>query len=310
MIITVSLNPAMDKSVTVAGFTVDAVNRVLSSRVDAGGKAINVAKIAKVLGGEPLATGIIGGNAGRFFQQQLDEMGIRHDFVVSEHSTRTNTKITDNLRHTTTELNEPGAPVTEELLEQVWKKIDSVAKAGDTVVFAGANPPAMADDVLAKWIAALREKGVTTALDTVGEAMRLGIEAMPSTIKPNLAELSEIFGEELHYIRDIIAAGRQMLQKGIKRVVVSMGGDGALFMTKDQVLRAYGLKIELGSTVGSGDAMMAAILYFTEKGMAWEDAVRWSIATSAANAMCEGSRTPSIAVIEELEKQVVVEKLM
>ena len=310
MVITVNLNPAMDRTVTVAGFTVDGVNRVLSSRVDAGGKGINVAKTIKVLGGEPMATGIVGGSAGRFIQQQLDEMGIRHDFVLSEHPTRTNTKISDSLRHTTTELNEAGAPVTKELLQHVWEKIDAAAKPGDTVVFAGANPPGMEDDMLAEMIKTLRQKGVFTALDTVGEAMRLGIKAKPTVIKPNQSELSEILGEELHYVRDIIAAGRQILRDGIERVIVSMGAEGALFMTEDAVLRGYGLKIPLGSTVGSGDAMMAAILHFSEQGCQWEQTVRWSIATSAANAMCQGSQTPSMETIEELEKQVVVERLM
>lgn len=310
MIITVSLNPALDKTISVDGLTVDSVNRVLSTRVDAGGKGINVSKIVKVLGGDTLATGIIGGNSGTFIQKQLDKMNISHDFVMSEEATRTNLKISDRLRHTTTEFNEPGAPVTDSLLREVWTKIDSVAKPGDTVVISGKNPPDMEADVLADWITKLNQKGIITALDTVGEPLRLGIQSKPHIIKPNQTELSELVGEDLHYVRDLIAAARHLVQQGVERVVVSMGADGALFVTKDQILRGYGLKVPLGSTVGSGDAMMAAILHHMQKGSSWEETARWSLATGAANAMCEGSKTPRMDLIYELYEKVVVEQLV
>lgn len=310
MIITVSLNPALDKTISVDGVTVDGVNRVLSSRVDAGGKGINVAKTVKVLGGDPLATGIVGGGSGCFIQQQLDEMEIHHDFAISSHATRTNLKVSDRLRLTTTEFNEPGAPVTEQLLAQVWEKIDHAAQKGDTVVIAGTNPPGMQDDVIAGWVTKLNAKGVITALDTVGEAMRLGIEAKPTVIKPNINELSELYGEDLHYIRDAIAVARYIAQQGVERVIISMGGDGALFVTRDRVLRGYGLKIPLGSTVGSGDAMLAAVVHYLQQGCSWEETAKWSIATSAANAMCEGSLTPTMDQINELFHQVVVETML
>ena len=310
MIITVSLNPALDKTIAVDGVNANGVNRVLASRVDAGGKGINVAKTVKALGGEPLAMGIVGGSGGVFIQQQLEGEGIRHDFVISEHPTRTNLKVSDRLRQTMTEFNEPGAPVTDVLLEQVWEKLDKTAQKGDTVVIAGTNPPGMQDDVIAGWIEKLNAKGVVTALDTIGESMRQGIAAKPSVIKPNINELADLCGEDLHYIRDIIASARQITQQGVERVVVSMGGDGALFVTKDRILRGYGLKIQLGSTVGSGDAMMAAILHYLEQGCSWEETAKWSIATSAANAMCEGSQTPDMEQIKALVDQVVIETMV
>lgn len=310
MIITVSLNPALDKAICVEGLSVDGVNRVLSTRVDAGGKGINASKLVKVLGGETLATGIIGGNSGTFIQQQLDKMNIRHDFVVSDRNTRTNLKIIDRLRHTTTEFNEPGAPVSEDLLHGVWNKIEAVAKAGDAVVLSGANPPGMAADVLADWITKLKGKGIVTALDTVGEPLRLGIQAKPYLVKPNQTELSELVGEELHYIRDLIAAARQIVQQGVEKVIVSMGSDGALFVTREQVLRGYGVQVPIGSTVGSGDAMMAAVLHHMQQGCSWEETARWSLATGAANAMCEGSQTPDMEQIQELMEKVVVEQLV
>ena len=310
MVITVSLNPAQDKAIAVDGLTVDGVNRVVSTRVDAGGKGINVAKILKVLGDDPLAMGIVGGSSGEFIRQQLTDMQIRHDFVIGDKPTRTNLKITDRIRRTTTELNDPGEPVSDELLHKVWEKIDAAAKPGDIVVISGKNPPEMKDGILSDWIEKLQKKGVRTALDTVDEAMRLAIKAKPAIIKPNQAELADILGEELHYVRDIIAAARKIAQQGVELVIVSMGGDGAFFVTSEHVLRGYGLKVELSSTVGSGDAMLAATIYYSQKGCTLEETARWSIATSAANAMCEGSATPSMDMIRELEKNVVVERLM
>lgn len=306
MIITVSLNPALDKTLVVDGLTVDSVNRVAATRTDAGGKSINVAKIVSVLGGQTLATGIVGGATGQFIQTQLDQMGIRHDFVLSSAPTRTNLKITDRVRRTTTELNEAGAPVTEELLEKVWNKLNSVADSGDIVVISGANPPGMGDDVLARWICQLKQKGVFVALDTVGAAMRLGIEARPDVIKPNLSELSDLFGEQLHYLRDVIAAARHIVQQGVGHVIVSMGGDGALFATRDRILRCPGLKITLGSTVGSGDAMLAAVLHSMQEGRSLEETARWAIAAGSANAMCDGSQTPTAELIRELYEKTEV----
>ncbi|MBQ7565635.1 MAG: 1-phosphofructokinase [Oscillospiraceae bacterium] len=309
MILTVCLNPAVDRTVSVEMLTVDGVNRVVTSRRDPGGKGINVAKMVAALGGDTLSVGVVGGSTGEYIKQQLDELGVRHDYVVRDRATRTNLKIMDVCRRTMTELNEPGAPVTEEELAQVWQKIEAAVKPGDIVALSGANPPGMAEDVLAKWITALREKGITTALDTVGAPMRLGIAAKPTLIKPNREELSEFFGEPLHYQRDILAAAREILERGVERVVVSMGGEGALFVTADEVLFGHGLPVKVGSTVGSGDAMLAALLYGMQRGDSWELTAKRSLAAGTANAMTEGSQTPEIEKIRELVDRIVIERL-
>jgi len=306
MIVTVSLNPALDKTLFVDSFAVDAVNRVLGSRMDAGGKSINVAKIINAMGGDTLATGIIGGSSGKFIQSQLDSMGIRHDFVVTDAATRTNLKISDRTHRTMTELNERGEPVTEELLRKVWEKIESLVSSGDVVVISGANPPGMGDEVLADWITRLKDMGIAVALDTVGAPMQLGIRAKPNVIKPNLSELSELFGEQLHYLRDVIAAARSIVQQGVDTVIISMGADGALFVTKDQILRCPGLHVPICSTVGSGDAMLGAVLHSMQQGCTLEDTARWGMAAGSANVMCDGSQTPCMEQIRELFGQVQV----
>lgn len=309
MIITVCLNPALDKTISVDCLSVGGVNRIAASRLDPGGKAINVSKIVRILGGETLAIGVIGGESGAYIRSRMDAMGIPHDFVEVEAPTRTNYKIADRVLHQITECNEIGSPVSEETLREVWERISRAVKPGDAVVFAGKNPPGMANDRLAQWISALKSRGVFTALDTVGEPMRLGIQAHPDVIKPNQSELSELFGEPLHYIRDIFVASRQIVQQGVESVVVSLGSEGALFVTHDEILRGYGLNVPVGSTVGSGDAMLAAVVYYLQQGCSWTETARRSIATSAANVMQDGTQPPTLSQIEELVDRVQIEKM-
>ncbi|MBR3849655.1 MAG: 1-phosphofructokinase [Oscillospiraceae bacterium] len=309
MIITVCLNPAVDKMVTVDCFVPGETNRVLSVRRDPGGKAINVAKMVRRLGGDTLALGIVGGENGAYIRSQLSEMGIPHDFVTREEPTRTNYKIADKRQRSTTELNEPGYPITEQQLEKVWKSISAHVRPGDTVVLAGTNPPGVADDTLARWIDQLNAMQAVTVLDTSGAPLKLGIAAKPRVIKPNMAELSELFGEQIHYLRDAIAAAKQIVQGGVERVIVSLGGDGAIFATKEGVLRGHGVDVPVCSTVGCGDVMLASLLYDLQRETSWEETARRAIATGTANATCSGTEPPTVEQIEEFLDRVQIERL-
>ena len=175
MIITVTLNPALDKTVILPGFAVNTVNRVSATRLDPGGKGINVSKVVKALGGKTLVLGILGGAAGGFIQAAIDEMSLPNDMVLTKEITRTNIKIIDPLLQTNTDINEAGSPVSEATLETVWHKLTHAVQPGDTVVFAGKNPPGMPDERLADWITRLHGKNVFSCVDTVGEPMRLAI---------------------------------------------------------------------------------------------------------------------------------------
>ena len=158
MIITVTLTPALDKTVILPGFRVDQVNRIQSLRLDAGGKGINVSKVLRALGTDSLATGILGGGTGRYIENSLREMGIASDFVWVEQETRTNLKVVDPQKHTNTDINEPGAPVGADVIEAVYRKVEAAASPGDIVVLAGKAPAGTPDTVFADWIARLREK--------------------------------------------------------------------------------------------------------------------------------------------------------
>ena len=309
MIITVTLNPALDKTVTLPGFAVNTVNRVQNVRLDPGGKGINVSKAVQALGGKTLSLGILGGSSGGYIKAALDKMNLPNDMVLSGEQTRTNIKIIDPVLKTNTDINESGAPVSREALLAVWEKLTAVVKPGDTVVFAGKNPPGMADELLAAWIRRLKSLDVRVCVDTVGEPMRLALEQRPDIIKPNKAELSEIMGRSLISYAQILEAARELVKKGIGLVTVSMGDDGAFFVTENQILRGRCPKVSVVSTVGAGDAMMAALVHYTAAGCSLEETARRAIAVSSASVMCDGSQPAELDKILPLIDKVRIEQV-
>jgi len=309
MIITVTLNPALDKTLTLPGFAVNTVNRVQQIRLDPGGKGINVSKSVKALGGKTLCLGILGGAPGGYIKSALDQMNLPNNMVFSSETTRTNIKIVDPVLGTNTDINEPGNPVTEEYLQQVWEKLTAAVHPGDTVVFAGKNPPGMDDALLALWIRKLKQLDVRICVDTVGEPMRLALEESPDIIKPNKSELSDIMGVRLSSDQEVLEAANELVHKGVGLAAVSMGADGAVFVTKDRVLRGRCPKVSVVSTVGAGDAMMAALAHYSAAGCSLEETARRSIAVASASVMCSGSQSAELDKILPLIDRVRIETM-
>ena len=307
MIYTVTLNPARDRTVVIPDFAAGKVNRIKSFRDDPGGKGINVSKVVKSLGGSTVAMGILGGSTGEYIKKSLDFMGIDNDFVYVDHDTRTNIKVFDDVNHVTTDINEAGAPVSEKTLGDVLGRILEKAKKGDIVVFAGKIPTGAPSDLLYSWISALKENGVLTVLDADSKTLKEGVKAAPFMIKPNEIELGELLDEKLDSLEKIYAGAKRVIQEnGVSFVAVSMGADGAMFVTETNAYRAKGLKIEAKSTVGAGDAMAAALAYGLDSGMDEMDACRLSIATSAAAVMQEGTQSADRKTVDALYEKVEI----
>ena len=309
MIITVTLTPALDKTVILPGFRVDQVNRIQSLRLDPGGKGINVSKVLLSLGADSLATGVLGGGTGRYIENSLREMVSASDFVWVKEETRTNLKVVDPQEHTNTDINEPGTPVAPEVIEAVYRKVEAAAGPGDIVVMAGKAPSSAPDTVFADWITRLRSRSVQTYLDADAGLLIEGVKAKPTLIKPNDVELSRLTGREFHGVSEMVQAAGRLVQDGIGTVVVSLGSDGALFVTGDQVLRGYGLRVPVQSTVGAGDSMMAAIAYGAAKGMGFRDTCALALAVSAAAVTTPGTQPAEKHVVDELLRQVQIEEI-
>ncbi len=309
MIVTVTLTPALDKTVVIPNFRTDEVNRIESLRLDPGGKGINVSKGLHALGMDSLATGILGGDTGRYIENSLRGLGIACDFAWTDHDTRTNLKVIDPVLHTNTDINEAGMPVSEDVLETVYHKIETAVRRDDIVVFAGKAPAGAPDTIFAEWTERLNRKGVRVCLDADGGLLIEGVKAKPALIKPNDAELSRLTGRSFESIDEIAASARELTADGIETVAVSLGGDGALFVKGDTALRGRGLKVEVQSTVGAGDSMMAALAYGAASGMSFRDTCALAMAFSAAAVTTPGTQPAEMDYVNELLKQVILTEM-
>ena len=309
MIYTVTLNPALDKTVEIPGMALDTVNRITSMRTDPGGKGINVSKVIAKLGGESCAVGILGGESGRTLLAALEREGLRTHFRFVEGQTRTNLKIIDRALHTNTDINEPGLTVSPADLDALLRDLLGMVREGDIVVLAGSLPQGAPQDTYRVWTAACREKGARVCLDADGVLLAEGLKAAPYLIKPNEDELSRLVGHRLTDTDELIAEGRRLLKGGVTRVVISLGERGALYMRGNEVLYAEGLSVPVGSTVGAGDSVVAALAYADSLGMSDEDAVRLSTATGAANVMCSGTQPAEWEAVEKLLPQVKIRRI-
>lgn len=309
MIYTITLNPALDKTVEIPGMALDTVNRITSMRTDPGGKGINVSKVIAKLGGESCAVGILGGESGRTLLAALEREGLRTHFRFVEGQTRTNLKIIDRALHTNTDINEPGLTVSPADLDALLRDLLGMVREGDIVVLAGSLPQGAPQDTYRVWTAACREKGARVCLDADGVLLAEGLKAAPYLIKPNEDELSRLVGHRLTDTDELIAEGRRLLKGGVTRVVISLGEHGALYLRRNEVLYAEGLSVPVGSTVGAGDSVVAALAYADSLGMSDEDAVRLSTATGAANVMCSGTQPAEREAVEKLLPQVKIRRI-
>lgn len=304
MIYTVTLNPALDKTVEIPGMALDTVNRITEMRTDPGGKGINVSKVIAKLGGESCAAGILGGESGKMLEKLLENENFTTQFRFVEGQTRTNIKIIDREGHTNTDINEPGLTVTAAELDALLRELLAELRPGDIVVLAGSLPKGAPQDTYRSWTAACKKAGARVFLDADGALLAEGIKAAPYLIKPNDGELSRLAGKKLETLEELTAEGRKLLERGIERVVISLGGRGALYLRKGSTIYAEGLRVPVGSTVGAGDSVVAALAYAEAQGLSEEEAVRLSTAAGAANVMCSGTQAAEREAVEALLPKV------
>lgn len=309
MIATVTLNPAIDKSVAVRGFAIGATNRVTVGRLDAGGKGINVAKVLRRFGCPVRALGLVAGNNGRFILDALRTEAIPSDFVLFPGETRTNLKIRDVELGTETELNEPGFPVTAEALNQLREKIEIHAADCEVMIFSGSLPPHAPDGIFGDLIRVARGRGVKCFLDAAGPPLQHGLGAGPYLIKPNRAEVEALLHVTLRTRREMVDAARTLIGMGSEAVVISLGADGALGVAGSDAVFAAPLPVKVRSSVGAGDTMVAAMAYGTVRGFSFREAFRLAVAASAATVTMEGSTVADRAAAQALVPQVALEQV-
>lgn len=309
MVVTVTLNAAVDITYTVENYTLDRVHRPISVKTVAGGKGINVARVLKTLGMETLAVGFAAGYNGELILAGLEEEDMLYDFVRIPGESRLCIAVVDPLNRTQTEVNEVGPEVSPQHVEEMRDKILSVLGKAEYLVLSGSTPPGVPTDFYAWAVSAARDHGVTSVLDTSGENLVRGIAALPDIVKPNVAELTEVVGRELNTVEEILDAVLGLVDCGIGTVVVTMGRSGALAADSDEAWLAVPPEIEFVSAVGSGDSFLAAFIDARIRGESLPVALAAGTAAGAANAMVYGAGFCPAELIKSLEPNVQVSRL-
>ncbi|MGI6754755.1 MAG: 1-phosphofructokinase family hexose kinase [Atopobiaceae bacterium] len=310
MIYTVTLNPAIDKTADIANFSIDRVNRIQELRWDAGGKGINVSKAIRALDGTSCAICLLGGNAGAWIHQQLIDLGINAVAHEVPGETRTNLKVLDGVHGTKTDINEPGPEVPIETIAGVLTDLLARVKPNDIVVLAGDLTFGAPSNTYAHWISALKEKGCKVFLDSHGESLECGVAAVPFLIKPNVDAFSGLTKRHFDSTQDMAEAACTLAGSGISHVVITLGKEGALFVSADEAWLARAPDVRVGSTVGSGDAVVAACAYGEEVGLADEGIMRLAMAAGAACAMQPGTKVAPRDLIDSLVSEVTLTRLI
>lgn len=309
MILTLTLNPALDKTIYLDSLNLGKLNRSQKVIKDVGGKGINISQVVTKLGAQTVATGFLGGSTGEFIISQLRELGIAHDFIEVTEETRTNLKIIAKDSQQETEINEQGAKVNKAQLTALKKKLFTRLSAGDSLLLAGSLPPNIPADIYAELITSLEEKEVKTFLDTSGLALAEGIKAKPFLVKPNLAELEGLIDTKLSTQEEIVAAAKELQENGPQIVVISRGSKGSLAITPAGKFIVTPPQVKAKSTIGAGDTLLGALALKLAAGNPFKKALRYATAASASTVTKPGTQLCTAAEIRELLPKVQLREI-
>ena len=287
MILTVTLNAAIDKRYVVEEVRTGEVNRVKECVYTPGGKGLNVSKPAAIYGAEVTATGFVGGHAGHYIEDALEPFGIKSAFYHMEAESRSCINIWDEKNQLQTEFLEPGFTVTEADFERFLEYFQGLAADADVVTISGSVPKGLDGTAYQRMVKLVREAGKPVILDTSGKLLEQGIEAAPTMIKPNLDEIRMLTGKDCTDPEEIIEAAKVLHGRGIRIVTVSLGGDGAVVVSDEGAYRARVPRIHAVNTVGCGDSMTAGFALGLSEGLSIKETLRKASAVSAAAAMRE-----------------------
>ena len=288
MIVTVTLNAAIDRTLTVPNFQRGQRHRASSSLSLPGGKGINVARALKTLGVPVVATGFAGGAAGDRIVEALTAESILNDFVRIEDESRTSTAVVDPTGETYTEINEWGPAVQERELDLLLDKLHYLTQGAELVVFAGSLPRDVPDEFYAEAIRDLARRHVPSALDCDKEPLRLGVEAEPLLVTPNQAEAESLVGQEFHDTEDFRLGLEQITALGARNVLITTDGGCVASVREDREPRRFSAdapRVEPVSVVGSGDVLLAGYVAARSAGRSLEESLRAAVAAGTASTL-------------------------
>ncbi len=288
MIVTLTLNPSLDEWVRLPTLRIGALNRAASFERFPGGKGINVSRVVHELGRRTRAVGIAGGYDGHILSRLLEEQRIPHKLVHVRGATRNNYQLQTQTPPVITQVNTPGPKVSAAALRAASRLVCASPKRTDCVVLSGSLPPGAPASIYARILKAVARHQILTVLDSSGAALREGLAGRPWLIKPNRDEAQELLGRALSNEASVVKAVRE-LTSSASVVIISLGGDGAVLATKEQTLRAWAPKIEVHSTIGAGDSLVAGFVTEWLRTRSLSKALALGIACGSATAMTSGT---------------------
>lgn len=309
-VVCVALNPAIDQTIEVRDLRTGEVNRAERAQQDAGGKGINVASCMADYGVKIVVTGQLGRENPALFESLFDAKGIDNQCLYLDGYTRVNTKLVDPARGETTDINLPGLQQTTAQIAVQIEQFKDVLSAFATVarwfVLSGSLPPGWPADTYAILTQHVHAFGGKVMLDTSGQPFSEALKAGPEIVKPNREELGDHLGRSLHGIAEVVAAARALLRDcpGLNLVAVSMGSEGAVFVSPAQAIVAHPLDVEPISSVGAGDAMVAGIVAAQLRALSLGDCARLATAFAAGKLSRLGPHLPAPDVVAALAKKV------
>ncbi|QLK85481.1 1-phosphofructokinase [Staphylococcus sp. 17KM0847] len=280
MIYTVTLNPSIDYIMFVEGFTSGALNRTVDTAKFAGGKGINVSRVLKTLDVPSTALGFVGGFPGQFIEETLTKAGIKTDFTHVKEDTRINVKLKSDKE---TEINAAGPQITKEHISELFEKLRQTTSE-DIVVVAGSVPSSLPNTIYKDIAEIVQRTGAQLVVDAEKSLIEGILPYRPRLIKPNKVELEEMFGTTITTDEEVLMYGHKLLEQGAQTVLVSLGGEGAIYLDRTQAYKVLAPSGKVVNTVGAGDSTVAGMVAGFTKCLAQQEVLKWAIASGSATA--------------------------
>ena len=307
-VVTITLNPALDLTGSVDALKVGSVSLVKQSNLHAAGKGVNVAKVLSDLGADVTVTGFLGKDNPELFHQLFEEIGVKDEFIEVEGSTRINVKLVES-NGEVSDINFPGVQVTAEDIARFEDTLFRLAEMHDYFVLAGSLPGGVTPELCAAWIEKLYQLGKKVLFDSSKAALSAGMDAHPWLIKPNDEELSDFVGQHLETPEQCQQAAQSLADKGIENIVVSMGANGVMWLNQGEWLRAQPPRMNVVSTVGAGDTLVAGLCWGHMQVMPKNELLRFATALSALAVSQVGVGLTSQEELENIKLQTQVSEL-
>ena len=308
MIVTLTINPAIDRIVSIDRLAFEDRAYINSTRESAGGRGINVSSVIHSFGGQTLAVLISGGDSGKRLEGLLAKCGYRIAVVPVQNAIRTNLTITDK-HGLTVNLNEPGPPLAKAEVARVERVVRDKLDHASWLMVCGSIPPEVPPAFYGKLISMARQKKVKTLLHADGDALREGIAARPTVVSPNQQEAGRLLGQTLLTRTHYLEAAERIRQLGAESVVLTLGSRGAVSASADGLMEAIPPRIDAVCPIGAGDALMAAYAWARERRSSAADALRWGVAAGTAKARLPGMNFASLEQTREIYRQVEVRRV-